>query len=324
MDKLIVSSSPHITGKKSTPSIMADVLIALIFPLIAGVYVFGIRALILVVVSVLSACFFESLWNLILHKENTISDLSACVTGALIAMILPVSVPLFVPVIGSLFAIIIVKQLFGGLGQNFVNPALSARAFLLASWPLLTTVFVKTRITLPLFSSVPLTDAITSATPLNLMKASGETTSYINLFLGNISGCIGETSAVAILIGGVYLVIRKVITLHLPLSYILSSAFFGFLLGYDGLFTGDVLFTVLSGGILFGAFFMITDYVTTPTTKKGQITAGIIAGFITILIRVKGGYPEGVTYAILFVNVITPLIDKYISPKKYGRVAKNG
>lgn len=324
MDKLVVSSSPHVTGKKSTSSIMADVLIALIFPLIAGVYVFGIRALILVVVSVLSAVISESLWNLILHKENTISDLSACVTGALIAMILPVSVPLWLPAIGSLFAIIIVKQLFGGLGQNFVNPALSARAFLLASWPLLTTVFVKEGLELPLFSSFVVTDAITSATPLNLMKQSGEISSYLSLFVGNVSGCIGETSAIAILLGGAYLVIRKVITLHLPLSYILSSAFFGFVLGYNGVFTGDALFTVLSGGILFGAFFMITDYVTTPTTKKGQIIAGVIAGFITILIRVKGGYPEGVTYAILFVNVITPLIDKYVSPKKYGRVAKNG
>lgn len=324
MDKLVVSSSPHVTGKKSTSSIMADVLIALIFPLIAGVYVFGIRALILVVVSVLSALISESLWNLILHKDNTISDLSACVTGALIAMILPVSVPLWLPAIGSLFAIIIVKQLFGGLGQNFVNPALSARAFLLASWPLLTTVFVKEGLELPLLSSFVVTDAITSATPLNLMKQSGEISSYLSLFVGNVSGCIGETSAIAILLGGAYLVIRKVITLHLPLSYILSSAFFGFVLGYNGIFTGDVLFTVLSGGILFGAFFMITDYVTTPTTKKGQIIAGVIAGFITILIRVKGGYPEGVTYAILFVNVITPLIDKYVSPKKYGRVAKNG
>ena len=283
MDKLVVSSSPHVTGKKSTQSIMADVLIALIFPLIAGVYVFGIRALILVVVSVLSAVISESLWNLILHKENTISDLSACVTGALIAMILPVSVPLWLPAIGSLFAIIIVKQLFGGLGQNFVNPALSARAFLLASWPLLTTVFVKEGLELPLFSSFVVTDAITSATPLNLMKQSGEISSYLSLFVGNVSGCIGETSAIAILLGGAYLVIRKVITLHLPLSYILSSAFFGFVLGYNGVFTGDALFTVLSGGILFGAFFMITDYVTTPTTKKGQIIAGVIAGFITIL-----------------------------------------
>lgn len=324
MDRLVVSSSPHITAKKGTSAIMADVLIALIFPLIAGVYVFGIRALILVVISVLSAVLSESLWNLIIHKENTISDLSACVTGALIAMILPVSVPLWLPAVGSLFAIIIVKCLFGGLGQNFVNPALSARAFLLASWPLLTTVFVKEGIVLPLFSSVPITDAITSPTPLNLMKVSGETAKYADLFFGNVSGCIGETSGIAILLGGAYLLVRKVITLHLPLSYILSSAVFGFIMGYDGLFTGDILFTVLSGGLLFGAFFMITDYVTTPTTKKGQILAGIIAGFITILIRVKGGYPEGVTYAILFVNVITPLIDKYISPKKYGRVAKNG
>lgn len=322
MEKLIVSSSPHISGKQTTSSIMRDVLIALIPALIAGVIVFGLRALILVIVSVLSSVLFESLWNLGFKKENTVSDLSACVTGALLAMILPVNTPLWIPVVGSFFAIIIVKQLFGGLGQNFANPALLGRAFLLASWPVLTTVFVNTNEALPLFASVEMTDAITSATPLNLMKASGEATPYLSLFLGNVSGCIGETSALAILIGGLYLVIRRVINLYAPLSYILSCALFGFIMGYNGAFTGDALFTILSGGIMFGGFFMITDYVTTPTTKKGQVICGIIAGFITILIRVKGGYPEGVTYAILFINIITPLIDKYISPKKYGRAVK--
>lgn len=324
MSNFVVSSSPHISGKQSTASIMRDVVISLLPALFAGVWVFGIRALVLTVISVLSAVAFESLWNILFKKENTISDFSACVTGMLLALILPVNTALWIPVVGNLFAIIIVKQLFGGLGQNFINPALCGRAFLLASWPLLTTVFVNTGVDLPLFSSVEMTDAITSATPLSLMKVSGQGTDYLSLLLGNVSGCIGETSVIAILIGGIYLVARRVITLHAPLSYILSSALFGFVMGYNGIFTGDALFTVLSGGIMFGGFFMITDYVTTPTTKKGQVIAGIIAGFITVLIRVKGGYPEGVTYAILFINVITPLIDKYVSPKKYGRVANNG
>lgn len=324
MEKLIVSSSPHITGKQSTTSVMRDVLIALIPSVIAGVLVFGLRTLILVIISTLSAMVFESLWNILMKKENTISDLSACVTGMMVALIVPPNVPLWIPVIGTLFAIVIAKQLFGGLGQNFINPALAGRAFLVASWPVLTTVFTNIDIALPLFSNVEITDAITSATPLQLVKTTGELVPYADLYMGNVPGCIGETSVIAILIGAIYLVARRVITLHAPLSYLISSAVFGYIFGYNGWFTGDVYFTIFTGGLMFGAFFMITDYVTTPTTKKGQIIAGIIAGFLTIIIRVKGGYPEGVSYAILFVNVITPLIDKYVSPKKYGRVAKNG
>lgn len=324
MDKLIVSSSPHISGKQTTSGIMRDVLIALIPSLVAGVWLFGMRALILVVISVLSCLIFETLWNIMFKKENTVSDLSACVTGALLALILPVNTPWWIPVCGSFFAIIICKQLFGGLGQNFMNPALTARAFLLASWPVLTTVFVSPGTQLPVFTSVEMTDALTSATPLGIMKTSGELTPYFSLFIGNVAGCIGETSVIAILIGGAYLIARKVITLHAPVSYILSVALFGWVMGYNGVFTGDALFSILSGGVMFGGSFMLTDYVTTPTTKKGTVLAGIIAGFITILIRVKGGYPEGATYAILFVNVITPLIDKYIFPKMYGRVAENG
>ena len=324
MNKFIVSSSPHITGKQSTSLIMRDVIISLIPTVIAGMWVFGPRALVLVLVSSLSAVIFEYLWNLMMKKENTISDLSACVTGMMVALIVPPNAPLWIPVLGSLFAIIIAKQLFGGLGQNFMNPALIGRAFLVASWPVLTTVFTNVYIDLPLFSDVIMTDAITSATPLYVAKTTGALAPYSDLFIGKVSGCIGETSVVAIGIGALYLLIRRVITLHAPLAYILSSAVFGYIFGYNGWFTGDVYFTIFSGGLLFGAFFMLTDYVTTPTTKTGQIIAGIIAGFLTIIIRVKGGYPEGVSYAILFVNVITPLIDKFVSPRKYGRVAKNG
>lgn len=324
MDILAVSSSPHIRSEQSTRRIMTDVLIALFPCLISGITVFGLRALMVTLVSVLSCTLSEFLWNKINKKDNSLSDLSACVTGMILALILPVSVPLWIPAAGGFFAIIICKQLFGGLGQNFVNPALAARAFLLASWPVATTVFVKPFTKLPLFKTPEITYAITTATPLALEKGGDVFTSTSSLFIGNIPGCIGETSAIAILIGAIYLVARRVITLHLPLSYIISAGIFGWIMGYHGAFSGDFIFTVLSGGILFAAFFMITDYVTTPVTKKGQVLAGIIAGFVTILIRVRGGYPEGATYAILLVNVLTPIIDKHIFPKKYGRVAKNG
>ena len=324
MEIFKVSSSPHIRGKLSTKNIMRDVVIALFPCVIAGVIVFGLRALIMVLLSVISCVGFEFLWNKINKKANTTDDYSACVTGVLLALVLPVNSPLWVVVAGGFFAIIICKQLFCGLGQNFINPALGARAFILASWPVAATVFVKPFTKLPLFKTPVITDAISSATPLALAKVQGAETAWNLLFVGNIPGCIGETSAIAILIGAIYLVARRVITLHAPLAYILSTALFGWMMGYNGLFTGDAVFAVLSGGVLFASFFMITDYVTTPASKKGMIVAGIIAGFLTVLIRVRGGYPEGVTYAILLVNILTPVIDKYIVPKKYGRVAKNG
>ncbi len=320
MNILAVSSSPHIRGSQSTKGIMGDVVIALIPALCAGVLFFGFRALAMVTVSVITAILSETLWNMLLKKENTISDLSAVVTGVLIALIVPVNAPLWIPAVGSVFAIIICKQLFGGLGQNFINPALGARAFLLASWPVATTVFANPFAQLPIFKTPVMTDAITSATPLAMIKAEGTATALSSLIYGNVPGCIGETSVIAILIGAIYLVAKKVITLHAPLSYIISAGFFGWLMGYNGLFTGDFLFTICGGGIMFGGFFMLTDYVTTPASKKGMVLAGIIAGFVTVLIRVRGGYPEGVTYAILLVNVLTPLIDKHIFPRKYGKV----
>lgn len=323
MEKFIVSSSPHIKGNQYIEGIMKDVIISLIPCIAAGVYFFGLRALIMVIVSMVSAVLFESLWNYILKKENTINDLSACVTGILLALIIPVNAPIWIPVVGNAFAIIICKGMFGGLGQNFINPALGGRAFLLASWPVMTTVFIKTFEPLPKFMNIKNLDGITSATPLALMKNEGIATDYLSLFMGNVPGCIGETSAVAILIGLIYLIAKKVITIEAPLSYILSVGVFGYIMGYNGAFTGDFLFSILSGGVLFAGVFMITDYVTTPASKWGRIIAGIIAGFITVLIRVRGGYPEGATYAIMFINVLTPLIDKYVMPRKYGKVVKN-
>ncbi len=322
--KFLVSSSPHIHTGQYITGVMRDVLIALIPALVVGIRIFGYRALVVTLVSVASCVLFEGVWNKLLKKENTIGDLSACVTGVLLAYSLPVNVPLWIPVIGALFAIIICKQLFGGLGQNFINPALGARAFLMASWPVLMTTFVRPYENLPLFSSIANIDALSSATPLGLMKLKGEMTGYTDLLLGDIGGCIGEVSAIPLIAGAIYLVCRKVIRLHAPLAYLGSSMLFGWLMGYDGLATGDPLFHLLSGGLLMGAFFMITDYTTSPTTKLGNIIAGILAGFFTILIRVKGGYPEGVTYSIMLVNIMTPLIDKWILPKQYGRVKKHG
>ncbi len=322
--KFLVSSSPHIHNEQYISRVMRDVLIALLPALVVGIRIFGYRALTVTLVSVASCVIFETVWNQLLKKENTIGDLSACVTGVLLAYSLPVNVPLWIPVIGGLFAIIICKQLFGGLGQNFINPALGGRAFLMASWPVLMTTFVRPNQPLPLFSGISNLDALSAATPLGLMKLQGQTTAYADLLFGNIGGCIGEVSAIPLVIGAIYLVCRRVIRLHAPLAYIGSSMFFGWLMGYQGLGTGDPLFHLLSGGLLLGAIFMITDYTTSPTTKLGNIVAGILAGFFTILIRVKGGYPEGVTYSIMLVNIMTPLIDKWILPKSYGRGKHHG
>ncbi len=322
MDKnFLVSSSPHIHTKQYITGIMRDVLIALLPALGAGVYFFGLRALIVTLVSVLSCVAFETLWNMLMKKKNTVGDLSACVTGLLLAFSMPVNVPLWLPAVGASFAIIICKQVFGGLGQNFVNPALGGRAFLMASWPVLMTGFAAPFTPMPLFGTA---DAVSSATPLTAMKMLGEATSYSQLFWGQAGGCIGETCVPALLLGAFYLVCRRVIKLHAPLAYLGSSMLFGWLIGYDGFLTGDPLFHLLTGSLMLGAFFMITDYTTTPTTNAGNIIAGIFAGFFTILIRVKGGYPEAVTYSIMLVNIITPLLDKWLLPKQYGRVKRNG
>lgn len=319
MEKPIISSSPHIQSNQHIVKIMRDVAISLLFPLAAGVWVYGLRALILTVISTASAVLFEYLWNVINKKRNTIGDFSACVTGMLIALVLPVTVPLWIPVVGALFAIIIVKQLFGGLGHNFMNPALAARGFLMASWALMLTTFSNPGAALPLFSSAIPADAISSATPLALAKAGQGFGALKPLVIGNVAGCIGETSVIAILIGAVYLAIKKVVRLEGPILYILTAGFFTCLFGYNGSFDTPFLEQICSGGLMFGAFFMFTDYVTSPSTALGTTIAAVFCGFITALIRTKGGYPEGVTYAILLTNVISPLLDKYIIPRKYGR-----
>ncbi len=311
-EKLIVSHAPHIAGGDSISRIMLHVIIALLPALLAGCLVFGLRALAVTVICVLSCVVFEGLWQKILKKPVTVSDLSAVVTGMLLAFNLPAGIPLWMPVVGSFFAIIIVKQFFGGLGHNFMNPALGARAFLLASWALAMTTWPQ-----PLLHTA---DAVSSATPLAAYaENAGNLPPYLDLFLGGVGGCIGETSTLAILIGGIYLLLCGVIRLRVPAVFIgtvaLGTWIFG---GHNGLFTGDWLYQILSGGLMLGAFFMATDYSTTPFTPAGQILFGLGCGIITVLIRIWGGYPEGVSYSILLMNAATPLIDRITAPRRYG------
>ncbi|WKV08453.1 RnfABCDGE type electron transport complex subunit D [Thermoanaerobacterium sp. CMT5567-10] len=311
-DKLYVTSSPHFRSEDSVERIMLDVVIALMPALIAGIVIFGIRALFITVLCVAFSVATEAIIQILTHKEVTINDFSAVVTGILLAFNLPVSIPWWIAAIGSIFAIAIVKQVFGGLGHNFMNPALAARAFLLASWPVPMSHFT--------------IDGIASATPLAIIKgteASGELPSLFNMFIGLKGGTIGEVSIFALLIGAVYLLIRKVITLRIPLSYILTVAVLTWVLGKNGLFTGDPLYHIMAGGLILGAFFMATDYVTSPVTPKGQIIFGIGCGIFTSIIRLYGGYPEGVSYSILLMNIATPIIDKYTAPKVFGEVKIN-
>lgn len=311
MDKLIVSSSPHIKSTTATSKIMRAVVIALIPAVIAGTVIFGVRSLWVILSSVSGAVLSEELWCLATKKKVTVTDGSAVVTGVLLALTLPVRIPLYMPFLGSVFAIIIAKELFGGLGNNFINPALAGRAFLLASFSGEMTSFTK-----------PFTaDAVTTVTPLKSLKnSSGLNVSYKDLFFGNTGGCIGEVCAFALIIGFIYLLARKIILPHATLSYVLSVGILGFVFGYDGYFTGDFLVSILTGGVLLGGIFMLTDYVTSPTTKLGNVIYGILAALITTFIRIKGGYPEGVCYSILLCNIIAPQIDRYFIPKKYGYV----
>ncbi|RBP70074.1 electron transport complex protein RnfD [Alkalibaculum bacchi] len=302
-DLLIVSSSPHIRANHSTSSIMRDVVIALMPALIAGVVRFGIRAAILTAICIGTCLVTEAIIQKLMKKEITINDYSAVVTGILLAFNLPVSASWWLAVIGSAFAIAIVKQCFGGIGQNFMNPALGARAMLVASWP--------SRMTSSAF-----VDATTSATPLELVK-SGVTEglpSYMDLLIGNVAGCIGEVSALALLIGGLYLLYRRVITWHIPVVFMGTVFVLAFIFGENP------MYHLLSGGLFLGAFFMATDYASCPPTKKAQIIYAFGCGLLTTVIRLWGGYPEGVSYAILLMNVCAPLIERFTIPRIYGEV----
>lgn len=313
MDKMLtVSSSPHVRAAHTTQSIMKDVVIALIPSLLAGIYFYGLRALWLTLISVVSCVAFEALWSKIFKRPITIGDLSAVVTGILLAFNVPVGTPVFVVIVGAFVAIIFAKQIFGGIGQNFINPALAGRAFLLAAYPTSMRTFTET---------IPgkfVADAVTTATPLELIKNNTLTglPSLLDAFIGNIGGCIGEASALALLIGGLYLLYRKVIKWHIPVCYLGTIFVMTLLCGGQGLQMS--FYSLFLGGAMLGAFFMATDYTTTPMTVKGQIIFAIGAGFITALIRLFGGYPEGVSYSILVMNLIVPLIDRCATQKRFG------
>ena len=305
-NKLHISVSPHIHSKISTQRIMLDVLISLLPATIAGVVIFGLNALLVIAVCVAVCVLGEFVFNRITKKPLTISDLSAAVTGLLLALNLPANVPLWQAGVGSLFAIIIVKCIFGGIGRNVVNPAITGRVFMLVAFSSMTK------------AAFPL-DSTAGATPLSEI-AGGNEVVLTDLLLGNIGGSIGETCKVALLIGGVYLLVRRVITWHIPVAFIGTT--FIFTLAVHEFDFMLALSLVLSGGLLLGAFFMATDYVTSPTTPLGKIIFGVGAGLITVLIREWGIYPEGVSFAILIMNILNPYIDMLTARKLFGGAKK--
>ncbi|WZL71594.1 RnfABCDGE type electron transport complex subunit D [Clostridiaceae bacterium 35-E11] len=310
-NRLIVSSSPHLRADESISKIMRDVVIALLPATLAGIYYFRMGAVKVILLAVLAAMVTEAAIQKIRKQPVTINDWSAVVTGLLLAFNIPATAPWWIPVIGSVFAIAIVKQVFGGLGHNFMNPALAARAMLLASWPVQMTNWVK-----------PGTDAVSTATPLALIggteAADQALPSIFDLFVGNVGGCIGETSAILLILGGIYLVYRGVITPKVPAIYIATVAVLTFVLG--GFDLQFMIYQVFAGGLMLGAIYMATDYASSPVTPKGQVIFALGCGILTSIIRLYGGYPEGVSYSILLMNVAAPLIDKYTSPKIFGEV----
>ena len=311
------SYQPQVRTNTDTQRIMRDVMIALLPALGVGIYMFGFKALLLTVVSIASCVFFEWGYRKLLKKPNSIGDLSACVTGMLISFVIPVSAPWWMPVVGAFFAMVIVKQLYGGLGKNFLNPALAARAFMMASWPVIMTTWA-----VPKTLAAAGVDGATMATPLSMLKAGEALPEYFtncNLFLGNVPGCIGEISALALLIGGAYLLARKVINWRIPVTFIGTVAVLTLIFGKAGYGNFDwMLKNVLSGGLFLGAIFMATDYSSSPVTLNGQLLYGFGCGALTVLIRYFGSYPEGVSYAILIMNLCAWAIDKGTRGRQFG------
>ena len=324
-NKLIVSSSPHVRTNKDTSYIMKQVVIALLPATLAALFFFRLSALNVIFFCVTGSVGAEFLCQKISKQESTIGDFSAVVTGLLLAFNVPASLPWWMCLLGAAFAIIVVKMVFGGIGNNFVNPALVARAFLLASFPVAMTLWTRTGVNWVSSGNI---DAYTTATPLSFLKAGSNGVSSLadsgisisNMLIGNIGGCIGETSAVLIILGGLYLMYKGIINYVIPTFYICTVSILMFILG--GFNFTFVIYELLAGGLMLGAFFMLTDYTTSPMTKKGQIIYAVLAGLITTVIRLYGGYPEGVSYSILLVNIMTPLIDKYTKTKVFGEVSK--
>ena len=308
MEKLIVSSSPHFNGGRTTQNIMLDVIIALVPAMVASVILFGFRAAVVILTCVATCVLSEYLCRRVMKRPQTVVDLSCVVTGILLALNLPVTINPLIAVFGGVVAIVVVKQMFGGIGQNFVNPALTARIILLNSFPSRMTHWVQP------FDYTATADAITTATPLGILKeGTGEALpSYLDLFLGNNAGCLGETCALAILIGGAYLIARRVISPVIPVTYLATAALF------SALFGRDPLFDLLSGGLLLGAFFMATDYTTSPLYFWGRVVFAFGCGLITMVIREFGSLPEGVSYSIILMNILTPLLERAIKPRAFG------
>lgn len=300
--RLVVSVSPHIRAREDVRTIMSDVVLALSPALVASIIFFGRRALLIVSVSIFFSVASELFWQRLWRKKITVVDLSSVVTGMLLAFVLPPSSPLWIVAIGAFVAIILGKQIFGGLGYNPFNPALVARAVLLASWPVYMTTWTR-----------PF-DGVTTASPLGIVKMEldQKLPSYLEMFLGNRAGCLGEISVLALLVGAAYLLYRKQITWHIPVSYIGTVGLVCLLL------KRDPLFNIMAGGLILGAFFMATDMVTSPLTRRGKLVFGVGCGLLTVLIRFTGGFPEGVCYSILIMNMLTPIIDKITEPKVFG------
>ena len=307
---LHVSSSPHVRCKDTTQNLMLDVVIAMLPAAAFGVYRFGLYSLAVILATVAACVASEYAYEKFMGKPITVSDCSAVVTGMILALNMPPEIPIWIPMLGGVFAIIVVKQLYGGLGQNFMNPALAARCFLLISFAGLMNNFSSAAIGF---------DALTGATPLKTMRDGG-LVNLTDLFLGFIPGTIGEISTLALLIGAAYLLAKKVISIRIPGTYILTFAIFAFIFGRQDL--GYVLAEICGGGLIFGAFFMATDYVTSPITPKGQIIFGICLGILTGLFRLFGGSSEGVSYAIIFCNILVPLIEKVTLPTAFGKGGK--
>ena len=311
MDKLIVSSSPHLNGKRTTQNIMLDVIIGLAPAMLASIVYFGVKAAAVILTCVASCVLSEFLCRKVMKRPQTVGDLSCVVTGVLLALNLPATIHPLIAVFGSVVAIVVVKQMFGGIGQNFVNPALTARIILMNSFPARMTHWVAP------FDYAATADSITTATPLGILKeGGGELPSYLDLFLGKTGGCLGETCALAILIGGIYLIARRVISPVIHVTYLATAAVFSLLFGRDP------IFDLLSGGLMLGAFFMATDYTTSPLYFWGRVVFAIGCGALTLVIREFGSLPEGVSYSILLMNILTPLIERYIKPKAFGSPKK--
>lgn len=319
--QLTVSPAPHIRAPLTTQHLMWMVVAALLPATLAGIFIFGWTAVVTIICSVAAAVLAEAVCQMIMGRPVTVTDGSAVVTGLLLALTIPPAVPWWLPVIGSAFAVAVGKQVFGGLGHNLFNPALTGRAFLLASWPVLMTTWQWPEGSL--FWAGARADAVAGATVLPLMRYGffaehGVAVPYFQLFMGNIAGSLGETSALALLLGAIFLLAFRVIDWRIPVGYLGSVLVLALVAGQDP------LFHLLSGGLLLGAFFMATDYVTTPVTTAGRLYFGLGCGILTFLIRRYGGYPEGVTYAILIMNAVTPLLDKFTIPKRFGEVRANG